>query len=580
MAKKLDIIITHYKEPWETGEKAFKMLAMQRDVDLSDIRVIIIQDGMEGSLPWNECIEGYPFDIKVQIVDHGGISRARNTGLIISDAEWIIFCDFDDMFSSIHSLRRFFDSMGDDVDLIYSYIRGEESDGPGPKRLELYMDNDVFIHGKMFRRSFLVDNNLFFEPDVHFSEDTLFCRVMGIVLNPYRKREIPEILYTRCWYDGSVCRNFENNFYNAVSLFRARKALIREYHDHGCMKNYTASIIKTALDYYYAITSGGYPDPEWFEEDFWQFWERYSDEFESAPIDLVMYENDISVHEAIHKGFVTIPSVTFWQWLDSMRVKFSAGGVCPDTETVYPRIAVYHATRNMYDDMYAALKSLVIHTNVEKVYLLIEDDEFPYEVPDFVDVINVSDQKYILPSSPNYNCCWTWMVMLRAAFPKIFPQHDVILSLDVDALVNMNIDDIWNTDLTDCYYAAAKEAKASELYGKLYTNMGVCLLNLKKLRDDRMDDAILEELNTVEHPFTEQDVFNEFCIGHKMTISSDYNASAYTAHANTPRICHYAGFKEKNFPEFARYRTEPWPASVTLKDGVASRLNESGDNDE
>jgi len=38
------------------------------------------------------------------------------------------------------------------------------------------------------------------------------------------------------------------------------------------------------------------------------------------------------------------------------------------------RAAVYSGTRNIYDRMLIAAKSLLMHSNVEKIYFLIEDD--------------------------------------------------------------------------------------------------------------------------------------------------------------------------------------------------------------
>ena len=40
------------------------------------------------------------------------------------------------------------------------------------------------------------------------------------------------------------------------------------------------------------------------------------------------------------------------------------------------RAAAYSGTRNVYDRMLTAAKSLLEHSNVEKVYFLIEDDNF------------------------------------------------------------------------------------------------------------------------------------------------------------------------------------------------------------
>lgn len=38
------------------------------------------------------------------------------------------------------------------------------------------------------------------------------------------------------------------------------------------------------------------------------------------------------------------------------------------------RAAAYSGTRNIYDKMLTAAKSLLMHSNVEKIYFLIEDD--------------------------------------------------------------------------------------------------------------------------------------------------------------------------------------------------------------
>ena len=43
----LDIIVAHYNEPWKTGEKFFQMLDLQRDIDFSQIKVILVNDGYE-----------------------------------------------------------------------------------------------------------------------------------------------------------------------------------------------------------------------------------------------------------------------------------------------------------------------------------------------------------------------------------------------------------------------------------------------------------------------------------------------------------------------------------------------------
>lgn len=319
---KLDLIVTHYDEPWEVGEKFFAMLPLQRGIDFKDLRIIIIQDGKDGALPWRDLLADYPISVKVATIKHSGVSAARNAGIQIAKSDYVMFCDFDDTFSSIHALKKYFDCMNEDTDLIYSWLTLEQNDPDNPFVIE--RENDIFIHTKMLRRQFLLENkHLRFDPEVTFSEDTLFCKVLNITIDHARVCQIPEYLYTRCYREGSICKNPDNNFRNAVGLFASRKSLIRQYKELGCIMNYTGSVIKTAFDYFYAITSGGYPSPAYFEKEFWEFWKEYKDVFLSASRELIAYENDLSIHEAIHKGFVAIPDITFHDWVASIHNKYA-----------------------------------------------------------------------------------------------------------------------------------------------------------------------------------------------------------------------------------------------------------------
>ena len=55
------------------------------------------------------------------------------------------------------------------------------------------------------------------------------------------------------------------------------------------------------------------------------------------------------------------------------------------------RAAAYSGTKNVYEDMLIAAKSLLEHSNVEEIYFLIEDDTFPYDLPPEIKCINISN---------------------------------------------------------------------------------------------------------------------------------------------------------------------------------------------
>lgn len=224
------------------------------------------------------------------------------------------------------------------------------------------------------------------------------------------------------------------------------------------------------------------------------------------------------------------------------------------------KVAVYTGTRNLYPEMVPAVKSLLIHSDVDEIWLFIEDDEFPYELPKNVKIKNVSSQKYFKPDGPNMKSKFTYMAMMRATLYKEFPKLDRILALDVDTLANDDISDLWDVDLGDEYYLAAVREPARSWRDDIYVNIGVALYNLEKLRDG-MGDEVVKALNEGNYTYLEQDVFNQKCKGKILEIGSEYNATNYTEPTNHPKIVHYAGMRHEEWrkiPLVDHYYNVPW----------------------
>ena len=230
------------------------------------------------------------------------------------------------------------------------------------------------------------------------------------------------------------------------------------------------------------------------------------------------------------------------------------------------KAAVYTGTRNLYGLMVPAVKSLICNSDVDEVWLLIEDDVFPHELPDVVNVRNVSGQTYFRADGPNMGSRFTYMAMMRAALAKEFPDYDRILALDVDTIVDGDISELWGLPLERGYYlAAAHEPVKTNLHGRLCVNIGVCLYNLAKLRDGMCDTAI-GRLNSEPYRYLEQDVFNELCAGKILNISANYNATRFTARADNPKIVHFAGESEwGNKPLVKKYMRMSWNEALSFR---------------
>lgn len=206
------------------------------------------------------------------------------------------------------------------------------------------------------------------------------------------------------------------------------------------------------------------------------------------------------------------------------------------------KIVVYGATRNLYYEMLVAAKSLLWHTKVDKIYFLTEDDEFPIEVPDCVEIVNVKDQQYFGKQCRNLNCYWTYMALMKATYPLLFPDTDKILSLDVDTIVMDDISYLWEIPMDDYYFAGVVEPEKCEP-GFNYINAGVMMMNCEKLRQDKKVDQIISELNNYFYTFPEQEVINKLCQNGLYILPSAYNQAVCTEIVDKPIIKHFAAMR-------------------------------------
>ena len=228
--------------------------------------------------------------------------------------------------------------------------------------------------------------------------------------------------------------------------------------------------------------------------------------------------------------------------------------------------AAYCGTRNIYGDMETAAKSLIANSDVGKVWFLIEDEKFPSELPDIIECIDVSGQQFFRPGTPNMANGYTYMAMMRAALCHVLPGVDRVLSLDCDTIALRDVSRVWDLPLDGCYFAAAHEWHRTK-DGQMYTNHGVVLYNLEKMRDGKADE-IIAELNANPYTWVDQDVCNYRCQGAIFDMPSEYNSNWWTdKNAPGARIVHFAGMKRQQWiarPEVEKYCGMPWESALWM----------------
>ena len=226
------------------------------------------------------------------------------------------------------------------------------------------------------------------------------------------------------------------------------------------------------------------------------------------------------------------------------------------------KAAVYFGSIHIYKDMIPAYKSLLVNSDVDKIYLLTEDDKFPYPLHRDVENINISKliENWFVPNGANWNSGWTYIGLIRGALSKVFPDLDKILSIDCDTIVQSDVSDLWDIPLDGYYVAGVREPHLSIVTHGLYINSGVTMWNLKKLREDGKDDEMISDLNRNKRMFVSQDTLNIVCKNHILEIPCSYNSSEYTAQAQEKKILHFAGGLPKGWrdlPIVEYYRNLP-----------------------
>ena len=199
---RLQILIPHYREDVETVKTLLDSIAIQQNVDFNEVGVIICNDGT--------TLTGLPrYKFKVDIFDesHRGVSATRNACLDHATADYVMFCDADDMFYNACGLYILFREMVfGGFDTLVSVFT-EETRNPVDKSV-LYINHDMdttFVHGKVHRRQFLIDNNIRWNDTLTIHEDSYFNCLCQKLAKEVKYCQTPFYLWR--WRDDSVCRH-------------------------------------------------------------------------------------------------------------------------------------------------------------------------------------------------------------------------------------------------------------------------------------------------------------------------------------------------------------------------------------
>lgn len=214
-----------------------------------NIEIILVDDGAQDSSP-QICDEYAKLDTRVKVIHkkNGGLASARNAGLKVAKGDYILFVDSDDWIKDITVEELLNIAVKNQVDFVrFIPVSAGYPDRPDGTPInfgtEDFMEDGVYNKEKMIRdiyprlfvtpqltmgpivaawrslynRKFLVDNNLYFDEEVKYSEDAIFSA--KVVYNSNKFYYIKGGYYYNYFYNtSSITKSFKKDRWNVCKI--------------------------------------------------------------------------------------------------------------------------------------------------------------------------------------------------------------------------------------------------------------------------------------------------------------------------------------------------------------------------
>ena len=202
----ISIIIPVYNTNNEVLKRCIKSITIQ---DFKDVEVIIVDDDSE--ISYDGVIRYYQQFLKIKYIkleNNFGPGVARRIGMENATGTYICFMDSDDELYDNTSLMKLIDiyHKKPELNMVSGLAYEELRDGTNKLRER----NFIWVFGKLFKRQFLIDNNLTFN-DTRANEDNGFTTLFRMLTDQYEF--IDEPVYIWHYEPNSITRKNGHEYY-------------------------------------------------------------------------------------------------------------------------------------------------------------------------------------------------------------------------------------------------------------------------------------------------------------------------------------------------------------------------------
>lgn len=317
---KLQILVPQYKETDEIIKPLLDSIAIQQNIDFKELGVIICNDGSDVFLT-ESFLKSYPFEIQYHKEKHRGVSGTRNACFDYATADYVMFCDADDMFFNACGLWILFREIESGFDSLVSVFI-EETHMPGTGET-VYINHEMdstFVHGKIHRRGYLAEKNIRWNENLTIHEDSYFNILCQNLSNKIKYCQTSFYLWR--WRDESVCRHDEKYILKTYNnLIDSNDALIDQFISRGAQDKATFYTAFMIFDAYYTMNK-----PEWINQDnkeyrdntelrFAEYYKKHKKMWNAMPdAEKMMVSNGVR-SRTVNEG-MRMEAITIWDWLE------------------------------------------------------------------------------------------------------------------------------------------------------------------------------------------------------------------------------------------------------------------------
>ena len=211
----IDIIIPVYNAR-KTLELTLMSIKLQTIIN--KINIYLIDDN--SSEDYKDILNKYKDMniIYIKLDKNNGPAVARQKGIEMSSSKYIMFIDADDLLYDADSIKKLYNKIEED----YDYVVGITID----EKQNTQIMNESDLHGKIYKREFLLKNNIKFN-NTRIHEDNYFNNL--VLLCEPKQKELLENIYIYVDNKDSITNiNKEKEFDNLEIYISNIKEIIEE----------------------------------------------------------------------------------------------------------------------------------------------------------------------------------------------------------------------------------------------------------------------------------------------------------------------------------------------------------------